>query len=82
MKHTRHYERCIKWGDFGQAMLDEMEQRGVGVREYQRELGIASSATLSRITRGYPCSAELFLFMCHELSLNPMRFFAHAQPRR
>lgn len=82
MKHSRssYLLGVINWRRFGQRIAREIKKTTLSFRDLANELDGASPATLNRICHGKPCSAEMYLWLCREFSIDPMWAYRNAKP--
>lgn len=76
MEHPRRTSLpVIDWGSFAEHLRACIEARGQSFRDLADELGGITFASLQRICSGRPCSAEVYLWLCTEFRINPLRFY-------
>ena len=62
----------VNWARFGKRLGKEIAKTGSSLRDLAEQLDGPAHSTLHRITKGDPCSVEVYLWLCEEFSIDPM----------
>jgi hypothetical protein len=66
---------ALNWEQFGQILFERFSDRDLSFRACSELLGMPDHNTLYRACSGIPVSADTYLFLCKEFSIDPFAVF-------